>query len=77
MAQPLFAWQVLCLRLAAIKCHARGPVDPHALRLAVRGTDAHLMFTPAWADTHPRTLYLLQEEAATWLRQGPMDLLLS
>ncbi len=77
MAQPLFAWQVLCLRLAAIKCHARGPVDPHALRLAVRGTDAHLMFTPAGADTHPRTLYLLQEEAATWLRQGPMDLLLS
>lgn len=76
MAQPLFAWQVLCLRLAAIKCHARGPVDPHALRLAVRGTDAQLMFTPAWAETHPRTLYLLQEEAATWLRQGPMDLLL-
>jgi exopolyphosphatase/guanosine-5'-triphosphate,3'-diphosphate pyrophosphatase len=43
----------------------------------VRGTDAQLMFTPEWAETHPRTLYLLQEEAATWLRQGPMDLLLS
>jgi exopolyphosphatase / guanosine-5'-triphosphate,3'-diphosphate pyrophosphatase len=76
LAQPLFAWQVLCLRLAAIKCHARGPVNPQALRLARRGADAALEFTPAWADTHPRTLYLLNEEAATWARQGPMKLLL-
>jgi exopolyphosphatase / guanosine-5'-triphosphate,3'-diphosphate pyrophosphatase len=76
LAQPLFAWQVLCLRLAAIKCHARGPVNPQALRLTRRGADAALEFTPAWADTHPRTLYLLNEEAATWARQGPMKLLL-
>jgi exopolyphosphatase / guanosine-5'-triphosphate,3'-diphosphate pyrophosphatase len=76
LAQPLFAWQVLCLRLAAIKCHARGPVNPQALQLGMRGEDAALQFSPAWADTHPRTLYLLQEEAATWARQGPMDLLL-
>jgi exopolyphosphatase/guanosine-5'-triphosphate,3'-diphosphate pyrophosphatase len=76
LAQPLFAWQVLCLRLAAIKCHARGPVNPQALQLALRGADAQLSFTPAWAETHPRTLYLLQEEAAVWARQGPMRLLL-
>lgn len=76
LAQPLFAWQVLCLRLAAIKCHARGPVNPQALQLAAQGADAQLSFTPAWAETHPRTLYLLQEEAAVWARQGPMRLLL-
>jgi exopolyphosphatase / guanosine-5'-triphosphate,3'-diphosphate pyrophosphatase len=76
LAQPRFAWQVLCLRLAAIKCHARGAVDATALRLAVRGADAQLQFTPTWAETHPRTLFLLQEEAATWARQGPFALLL-
>jgi len=74
--QPLFAWQTLCLRLAVIKCHARGPIDPQALRLARRGTEALLTFSPAWADTHPRTLYLLQEEAAIWSRQGPLQLVL-
>jgi exopolyphosphatase/guanosine-5'-triphosphate,3'-diphosphate pyrophosphatase len=76
LAQPLFAWQVLCLRLAVIKCHARGPVNPSVLRLATHGDDAVLHFPPAWAETHPRTLYLLNEEAATWARQGPFDLLL-
>ncbi|MFO0442654.1 MAG: exopolyphosphatase [Betaproteobacteria bacterium] len=76
LAQPLFAWQVLCLRLAVIKCHARGPVTPAVLSLAMRGEDATLHFAPAWAETHPRTLYLLQEEAATWARQGPFQLLL-
>ena len=74
LAQPLFAWQVLCLRLAVIKCHARGPVSPTALQLAVQGDYAALSFTPVWAETHPRTLFLLQEEAATWARQGPFEL---
>jgi exopolyphosphatase/guanosine-5'-triphosphate,3'-diphosphate pyrophosphatase len=77
LAQPLFAWQVLCLRLAVIKCHARGPVNPAVLRLAMRGDDAALQLPPAWAETHPRTLYLLQEEAAAWARQGPFNLLLA
>ena len=76
LREEAFALQVLCLRLAAIKCHARGPVNPQALQLAAQGADAQLSFTPAWAETHPRTLYLLQEEAAVWARQGPMRLLL-
>jgi exopolyphosphatase / guanosine-5'-triphosphate,3'-diphosphate pyrophosphatase len=78
LGQPLFAWQVMCLRLAAIKCHARGSVDPQALGLAPgpRATMAQLRYTPAWAESHPRTLFLLQEEAATWARQGPFPLLL-
>ncbi|MEY3273682.1 MAG: hypothetical protein RLZZ341_2588 [Pseudomonadota bacterium] len=68
---------MLCLRLAVIKCHARGPVNPAALRLAMHGDDAALHLPPAWAETHPRTLYLLQEEAAAWARQGPFKLLLA
>jgi exopolyphosphatase/guanosine-5'-triphosphate,3'-diphosphate pyrophosphatase len=73
---PAFAWQALCLRLAVIKCHARGAVDPKALRLRRDGADALLHFTPQWAEAHPRTLHLLGEEAAAWARQGGLRLVL-
>jgi exopolyphosphatase/guanosine-5'-triphosphate,3'-diphosphate pyrophosphatase len=76
LASPAFAWQVLCLRLAAIKCHARGPVDRRALSLRAKGRDAHLGFTAKWADTHPRTLFLLREEAEAWARNGTLKLAL-
>jgi exopolyphosphatase/guanosine-5'-triphosphate,3'-diphosphate pyrophosphatase len=73
MASETFAWQVLCLRLAAIKCHARGNVDPKALTLRARGRDAAVGWAkPAWPDSHPRTLYLLREEVAAWARSGPL-----
>ena len=64
-----FAWQVLALRLAVIKCHARGLIDNKALRLQRDGKLARLGFRTAWAERHPRTLHLLREEAGTWARQ--------
>jgi exopolyphosphatase/guanosine-5'-triphosphate,3'-diphosphate pyrophosphatase len=70
------AWQVLCLRLAAIKCHARGQVDRRALSLAADGDQAHLGFAGHWAEAHPRTLFLLRAEADGWTRAGPLALLL-
>jgi exopolyphosphatase/guanosine-5'-triphosphate,3'-diphosphate pyrophosphatase len=76
LASESFAWQVLCLRLAVIKCHARDAVDPRVLRLRPRGVEARLGFSPAWATRRPRTHYLLQEEAATWARSGPLRLML-
>ena len=76
MASETFAWQVLCLRLAAIKCHGRGLVDSKALSLRARQREAQLSFSNAWAESHPRTLFLLQEEAATWARSGPLRLTL-
>jgi exopolyphosphatase/guanosine-5'-triphosphate,3'-diphosphate pyrophosphatase len=76
LASETFAWQVLCLRLAVIKCHARDAVEPNMLKLASRGRDARLDFSPAWAERRPRTLFLLQEESATWSRSGPLRLLL-
>jgi len=69
-----FTWQMLCVRLAVIKCHARGPVDPQALRLSRNGTQATVSFEADWARTHPRTLFLLEEEAAAWTRYGPLQL---
>ena len=77
LASLSFAWQVLCLRLAAIKCHARGDVELDALTLRARGRDAQLGFSPSWAHSRPRTLYLLQEEAAQWERSGPLRLVLA
>ena len=71
-----FAWQVLCLRLATIKCHARGEVSHKALTLKREWAQATLSFSAEWAQTHPRTLYLLQEEVAAWERSGSLKLVL-
>jgi exopolyphosphatase/guanosine-5'-triphosphate,3'-diphosphate pyrophosphatase len=77
LASETFAWQVLGLRLAAIKCHARGDVDAKALTLRARGRDAAIGWAKAaWPDAHPRTLYLLREEVAAWVRSGPLRLAL-
>ena len=71
--QPLsgehFAWQVLALRLAVIKCHARGLVDPQALSLRRASRTAKLSYRSAWANSHLRTLHLLNEEVEAWARQ--------
>jgi exopolyphosphatase/guanosine-5'-triphosphate,3'-diphosphate pyrophosphatase len=76
LASETFAWQVLCLRLAAIENHARGVGSAEPLMLAPRGRDALLGWRAGWADAHPRTLYLLREEAAVWARNGPLRLVL-
>jgi exopolyphosphatase/guanosine-5'-triphosphate,3'-diphosphate pyrophosphatase len=78
LAERRFALQVLALRLAAIKCHARGAVrdDALALELELDGAQARLRFTEAWAEARPRTHYLLQEEAQTWERSGVLRLVL-
>jgi exopolyphosphatase/guanosine-5'-triphosphate,3'-diphosphate pyrophosphatase len=68
------AWQVLCLRLGVIKCHARGDVSANEIRLKRNGNVAELSFAPGWADTHPRTRHLLTEELAMWERGGPLRL---
>jgi exopolyphosphatase / guanosine-5'-triphosphate,3'-diphosphate pyrophosphatase len=69
-------WQVLCLRLAIIKCHARGPVSTTALQLSREGQRAILSFSSSWAATHPKTLYLLNEEVATWDKLNALRLAL-
>lgn len=72
LESPIFAAQVLCLRLATIACHARGGVDAGALTLALRGRDARVTVAEAWAEAHPRTLFLLHEEAEAWARSGAL-----
>jgi exopolyphosphatase/guanosine-5'-triphosphate,3'-diphosphate pyrophosphatase len=71
-----FVWQLLCLRLAIIKCHARGDVSADAMHLKRRASVAELGFAPGWTEAHPRTRHLLDEEAAMWERSGPLRLAL-
>jgi exopolyphosphatase/guanosine-5'-triphosphate,3'-diphosphate pyrophosphatase len=69
-----FAWQVLCLRLAIIKCHARSEVSPSTFKLARHGAEARLSVARGWGENHPRTMYLLGEEVAAWERGGSLRL---
>ena len=71
-----FAWQLLCLRLGVIKCHARGEIDPSAMQIRRSGSVAELGFASGWTEAHPRTRHLLQEEALAWERNGPLRLVL-
>ncbi len=74
LAQESFAWQALCLRLAIIVCHARTAVDIAPFRLQRHGNQAELGVPAAWAESHPRTLFLLNEEAGVWERSGVLRL---
>ena len=76
LAQDVFAWQVMALRLAIIKCHARGDIDEAVLRLGRDGSAAHLSYSPAWAASHPRTLHLLHEESQAWAKLKVLSLVL-
>lgn len=67
-------WQLICLRLAVIACHARGEVQGDALRLARAGRSIRLRLDPPWAAAHPRALHLLREEAQAWARLGLLEL---
>jgi exopolyphosphatase/guanosine-5'-triphosphate,3'-diphosphate pyrophosphatase len=75
MTDRRYVLQVLALRLAVIKCHARGAVDTAALGLSFDGRDrARVRFDAAWAENHPRTLYLLEQEVEAWSRSGAFGL---
>jgi exopolyphosphatase/guanosine-5'-triphosphate,3'-diphosphate pyrophosphatase len=62
--------QLLCLRLAVLLCHARRLPDLQGLRLSQDGDGARLAVGAAWAEAHPRSMVLLQEETAHWARFG-------
>ncbi len=77
------ARQILCLRLALILCHARSDAPADALRLqpasgpAAEARTFILAHDREWMRAHPRTLHLLEEEAAAWSRTGALHLKLA
>jgi exopolyphosphatase / guanosine-5'-triphosphate,3'-diphosphate pyrophosphatase len=76
LAREDYAWQLLCLRLAIIKCHARGDAHTPAMRFNRDGPVAELTLAEGWVEANPRTKHLLDEEAAMWERGGPLRLAL-
>ncbi|NML18286.1 Ppx/GppA phosphatase family protein [Azohydromonas caseinilytica] len=78
LARRSFARQALCLRLAAILCHARRDHSggPH-LRIDVQSSSRHMLrWEPDTLPPDPRTLHLLREEIALWAQQGHFQLVL-
>ena len=69
-------WQLMALRLAAIKCHARSDVDASAMKLRREGTTVTIEMRKGWADKHPRAHFLLQEELEAWNKLGRVQLAL-
>lgn len=67
--------QVLCLRLAIILHHARIDLPEDVATLQrTRGQKARLQLASDWAQSHPRTLHLLEEETRRWAGQGDRQL---
>ncbi|MCW5633638.1 MAG: exopolyphosphatase [Rubrivivax sp.] len=60
--------QLLCLRLAVLLCHARRAPGVAGLVLSRRGSGYRFAADAAWASHHPRSVVLLEEEAAHWKR---------
>ena len=76
---PALMSQVMCLRLAIILHHARielpaKVVTLGAARSATRNGQtvrvSRLQLAARWAEQHPRTLHLLEEESRRWAAQG-------
>lgn len=75
MADPVGLWQLLCLRLAVIRCHDRGIGDERAFRAGRQGeAGVALAWAPAASAPNLRLRFLLQEEAQVWERQGVLRL---
>ena len=67
-------YQVLCLRLGAIHCHARAATGEADIVLRRDGDKARLGFAPGWSEDHPSTLHLLHEESDAWAKVGRLSL---
>lgn len=76
LTDPTCTWQLLCLRLALLLCHARSEVPPDMAQLGLSGRSAVLTLDPNWAEAHPRTLHLLREEVQAWHKVSSLRLLL-
>ena len=68
LEDPLFALQLLCLRLAVALCHARCNPEIQALKLHKHAGEFHLSALEGWANRYPQSAHLLREEVLAWHR---------
>jgi exopolyphosphatase/guanosine-5'-triphosphate,3'-diphosphate pyrophosphatase len=77
LADPGTALAVMCLRLAVLLSHARADVALDGLRLRRDGNTVTLTVPARWQRAHPRSAFLLREEAADWARVASLSLVLA
>ncbi|MFN7858090.1 MAG: exopolyphosphatase [Acidovorax sp.] len=73
LTDPVFALQLLCLRVAVALCHARRAPDTKGLTLRRDAMGFRLEARPGWASAYPQSAYLLCEEVAAW-QKTPWEL---
>jgi exopolyphosphatase/guanosine-5'-triphosphate,3'-diphosphate pyrophosphatase len=64
-----FVYQLICLRLAVIVCHARREPDYKKLRLSLSEKQSNrfdLWMEPLWLQRFPQSQHLLQQEVIAW-----------
>lgn len=71
LEDPGLTFQLFCLRLAVLLCHARRTPDIDNLHLARRTPDTHAMVLKChadWAGKHPQSIHMLREESLSWAK---------
>ncbi|WP_326535832.1 Ppx/GppA phosphatase family protein [Pseudorhodoferax sp.] len=67
-------WQLLALRLALVKCHARSAINEEFMQVQREGRRVRVRMAKGWANAQPQALYLLGEEARAWTKLGLVEL---
>ncbi|MGL4767373.1 MAG: hypothetical protein ACRCV6_04760 [Formosimonas sp.] len=70
LADDTFAREVLCLRIAALLCHARVDVAVPPCQLTFEGRALTWRVEPSWVARNPLSAYLLDEEWRAWEKIG-------
>lgn len=71
LGEPVFATQLLALRLAVLLCHARRDPELNALKVSVTGTrEFSVSCKSGWAESYPQSAHLLREEVLAWQKSG-------
>ncbi|UCV00842.1 Ppx/GppA phosphatase family protein [Acidovorax radicis] len=73
LSDPVFALQLLGLRLAVALCHARREPDSAGLALHQDGQHFYLTARAGWATAYPQSAHLLCEEMLAW-QKTPWEL---
>ena len=66
----LLVKQLVSLRLAVLLCHARRDPDYRAISLQFKPRHIKLVADVGWANLHPQSAWLIQEEAIAWQKAG-------
>ncbi len=65
-SDQVFVFQLVCLRLAVIFCHARLLPNLRGIKLEQKNGKLILSLPKSWPDKYPQSYYLLDEETLAW-----------